>query len=67
MDAGTRICLEQVSVHFLSIEKVSIKLNLYIRTVIFDQFWRYIVKPHGQLVQVSLTPHNASTPCLSTL
>ena len=25
-----------------------------------------MVKPHGQLVQVSLTPYNASTPCLST-
>ena len=27
---------------------------------------RCMVKPHGQLVQVSLTPCNASTPCLST-
>ena len=26
----------------------------------------YIVKPHGQLVLVSFTPHNASTPSLST-
>nr|ADI16574.1 hypothetical protein [uncultured gamma proteobacterium HF0010_01E20] len=26
----------------------------------------YMVKPHGQLVQVSSTPHNAYTPCLST-
>ncbi len=25
-----------------------------------------MVKPHGQLVQVSSTPHNAYTPCLST-
>ena len=25
-----------------------------------------MVKPLGQLVQVSLTPYNASTPCLST-
>jgi hypothetical protein len=29
-------------------------------------FGCYMVKPHGQLVQVSLTPYNASTPCLST-
>ena len=28
--------------------------------------WRYIVKPHGQLVLVSSTPHNAYTPSLST-
>ena len=28
---------------------------------------RCMVKPLGQLVQVSLTPYNASTPCLSTL
>ena len=27
---------------------------------------RCMVKPLGQLVQVSLTPYNASTPCLST-
>lgn len=27
---------------------------------------RYMAKPHGQLVQVSSTPHNAYTPCLST-
>ena len=27
----------------------------------------YMVKPHGQLVQVSFTRHRASTPCLSTL
>ena len=26
----------------------------------------YMVKPHGQLVQVSSTPHSAYTPCLST-
>ena len=26
----------------------------------------YMVKPHGQLVLVSSTPHNASTPSLST-
>ncbi len=26
----------------------------------------YMVKPHGQLVQVSSTPYNAYTPCLST-
>ena len=25
-----------------------------------------MVKPHGQLVQVSSTPHSAYTPCLST-
>jgi len=25
-----------------------------------------MVKPHGLLVQVSSTPHNAYTPCLST-
>ena len=27
----------------------------------------YMVKPHGQLVQVSFTHYCASTPCLSTL
>ena len=27
---------------------------------------RYMVKPHGQLVLVSSTPHSASTPNLST-
>lgn len=27
----------------------------------------YMVKPHGQLVLVSSTPHNAYTPSLSTL
>lgn len=26
----------------------------------------YMVKPHGQLVQVSFTRYRASTPCLST-
>ena len=26
----------------------------------------YMVKPHEQLVLVSFTPHNASTPSLST-
>ena len=31
-----------------------------------SEFWCYMVKPHGQLVQVSSTPHNAYTPCLST-
>src|SRR5690554_3828018 len=29
--------------------------------------WCYMVKPHGQLVLVSSTPHNAYTPSLSTL
>ena len=28
--------------------------------------WCCMVKSHGQLVQVSSTPHNAYTPCLST-
>ena len=28
--------------------------------------WGYMVKPHGQLVQVSFTRYRASTPCLST-
>ena len=30
------------------------------------QFGCYMVKPHGQLVSVSSTPHNAYTPDLST-
>lgn len=36
------------------------------RPTIVRLFGCYMVKPHGQLVQVSSTPHNAYTPCLST-
>ena len=38
--------------------------NLYQRSRTLK---RCMVKPHGQLVLVSLTPHSASTPNLSTL
>ena len=43
---------------------------LYTFNVLFESttkpFGCCMVKPHGQLVQVSSTPHNAYTPCLST-
>ena len=31
-----------------------------------ENTWGYMVKPYGQLVQVSFTHYCASTPCLST-
>src|SRR5690606_16385167 len=40
--------------------------RLHHRPTIVRLFGCYMVKPHGQLVQVSSTPHNAYTPCLST-
>src|SRR5690606_38348006 len=42
------------------------RLHLQHRLLCSRLFGCYMVKPHGQLVQVSSTPHNAYTPCLST-
>ena len=62
--------------NWISIQSVSNYFSLYLR--LFSELslsttlrspkllGRCMVKPLGQLVQVSLTPYNASTPCLST-
>ena len=42
-------------------------LSLFSSIIHSKTIERYIVKPHGQLVQVSSTHYCAYTPCLSTL
>ncbi len=41
-------------------------VDFTLQHTIIRLFGCYMVKPHGQLVLVSSTPHNAYTPSLST-
>ncbi len=50
---------------FVAIKAVLTHSSTHIESVT-KPFWCCMVKPHGRLVQVSSTPHNAYTPCLST-
>ncbi len=45
---------------------ITTRLCLWHTTTTHKTLRRYMVKPHGQLVRVSSTPHSAYTPRLST-
>lgn len=63
------VCVLQSSVanfRFVSSSHTAIWFSFALGLGVYKLLGCYMVKPHGQLVQVSSTPHSAYTPCLST-